>query len=145
MGIKQYPVALILGTDVYEPTKVEERRRFLEAMLDETAPRDQWELILLAPEMETIFFQIPGLIEALGLPSPSEVQRERAKHQPRAVLIELLSKAGGRGSPDWPSWFRKTLPRLPHDKIWRLKPFNQLQHFLEQHQHRSETGHPSPR
>lgn len=130
VGIKQLPVALVLDADAHESSKTEEYRRYLEAMLGAAAPRSEWELILVAPEMEAVFFQVPGLLESLGLPPPTPVQEERAKHQPHGVLVDLISKKT-RHAPD--PWLMRNLSRLPYDKIWQLEPFERLQRFLAQH------------
>jgi hypothetical protein len=132
VGIKQLPVALILDADEHDSSRVEQRRKHLETMLRTTAPPSEWELLLMAPEMETIFFQVPDMLESLGLPSPTPVQREQAKHRPREVLVELISKTH-RPSPDKLQWLMKTLPQLPYDKLWTLEPFDRLQRFLERH------------
>jgi hypothetical protein len=133
VGVKQLPVALILDADEHDPSRVEERRRYLENMLGTTAPRTEWELILLVPEMEMVFFQIPGMLEVLGLPNPTPVERERAKHQPKKVLDELISKASKRRPNNPRQWLMGMIPKLPYDKIWQQEPFGRLQRFLEQH------------
>jgi hypothetical protein len=138
LGVKQLPVALVLDADEYDPSRVEERKRYLETMLGTTAPRSEWELILLVPEMETVFFQVPGMLESLGLPLPDPVQREQARHQPRKVLVDLI-RTNRRTSGEPRQWLMGKFPRLPHDKMWQFEPFSRLQRFLEQHGHAPNT------
>ncbi|MFY0522997.1 hypothetical protein ACN28I_07325 [Archangium gephyra] len=133
VGVKQLPVALILDADEHDPSRVEDRRKYLETMLGTTAPRNEWELILLVPEMEMVFFEVPGLLETLGLPAPTPVERERAKHRPHEVLADLISKSNKHRPSNSRQWLMGMFPTLPYEKIWQLEPFSRLQRFLEQH------------
>jgi len=144
MVVRQLPVALVLDAGAHAPSTVQSIRGELEALLGAMAPRRQWRLLLLAPELETLFFQVPGLLESLGLPAPSSEQQKLAEYAPRKVLEEIVTSSSAKRAKNtsWRQWLMKRFSRLPHDEIWKLEPFAELQRFLLQFEQDSESAVP---
>jgi hypothetical protein len=139
LGVKQLPVALILDADETDPGKVEEQGRRLEVLLNMVAPRKEWELLLMVPEMEAVFFQVPGLLELIGLPSPSPVQQERAQYKPKHVLDELLAQTSKKARPPLLALARR-LPREACEKLWTHDAFSRLESFITRFADSPEAG-----
>ncbi|HYO54649.1 hypothetical protein [Archangium sp.] len=105
---------------------------------------EEWRLILMVPELEILFFQVPGLLESLGLPAPSPDQLKIAEYVPRKVLEEIVTPVAAkraRNTP-WRQWLMKRFSRLPHDEIWKLEPFAELLRFLTSFEQDSEAAQP---
>ncbi|HEX8440922.1 hypothetical protein [Archangium sp.] len=142
MVVKQLPVALVLDAEAHDPSKIQSRRRQLEALVGAITSMEEWKLILMAPELEILFFRVPGLLESLGLPAPSSEQLKIAEYVPGKVLEELVTSGSAkraRNTP-WRQWLMKRFSRLPHDEIWKLEPFAELQRFLIQVEQASESA-----
>jgi hypothetical protein len=134
MVVKQLPVVLVLDAEAHDPSKIESIRRQLEALVGAITSEEEWKLILMAPELEILFFRVPGLLESLGLPAPSSEQLKIAEYVPSKVLEEIVTSGStkrARNTP-WRQWLMKRFSRLPHDEIWKLEPFAELQRFLIQ-------------
>jgi hypothetical protein len=130
LAVKHVPVALVLDAGGTSLQQVDEQRRYLESMLGLAGPREAWEVILLVPEVEAVFFQVPGLWESMGLPPLSEVQKERARYEPKSVLQESLAKGPRRGRRVSPLDHLSRQPRYC-EEIWKLEPFTRVASFLE--------------
>ncbi|HLM42554.1 MAG TPA: hypothetical protein VK458_01750 [Myxococcaceae bacterium] len=144
MVVKQLPVALLLDAEAHEPSKIESRRRQLEALVGAVTSLAEWKLFLMAPELEILFFRVPGLLESLGLPAPSSEQLKIAEYVPSKVLEEIVASGlpkRSRSTP-WRQWLMKRFSRLPHDDIWKLEPFAELQRFLVRVEQSSESAAP---
>jgi hypothetical protein len=128
LGVKHLPVALIMDADESDPEKVQEQGRQLETLLGMVAPREEWELILMVPEIESVFFQVPGLLETIGLPGPSPVQQERARYKPKQVLTELLAHTSRKARQ--PLELARRLPSAAYDKLWTYESFARLESFI---------------
>jgi len=129
LAVKNQPTALLLDADVDEPDKIQERKEQLEQLLGLAAVRDLWEVCLFVPTIEIIFFQTPGILEALGLRTPTPDEYARARHEPKNVLSSLALAAGLRTQMD-------LIPRFPGanwESVWTRDPFTQLHGFLRKH------------
>jgi hypothetical protein len=144
MVAKQLPVALILDAEVYGASRVESSRRQLEALMGAMTSLEEWRLILMVPEMEIVFFQVPGLFEALGLPAPSPEQLLISEYVPTKVLEEIVAPVAAKRArkTPWRQWLMKRFSRLPHEEIWKQEPFAELLRFLTSFEQESETALP---
>jgi hypothetical protein len=142
--VKQLPVALVLNAGAYEPSMVHRISRQFESLLGAVAPRTDWRVLMMVPEMEILFFQVPGLLEALGLPAPTPDQLKIAEYVPGKVLEEIVAPVAAKRArkTPWRQWLMKRFSRLPHEEIWKQEPFAELLRFLTSFEQDSEAALP---
>jgi hypothetical protein len=125
---RREPVALVVDADTVDPRAVQQQRGFLEARLEQTAPPEEWRVILIVPEIEVLLFEDEKILQALVPQKPSPEDLIRARYEPKRVLERLLEKAGGRAALD----ARLRLGIVDLQSLWRSEALRPLEEFLLQ-------------
>lgn len=89
-AVRAVPVALVLDADTINEEGVADRRNYLEEALGSAAASAPWSVFLAVPELEIIFYDAPGVVEATFGVTLNELQRELANVQPKRELEKLM-------------------------------------------------------
>jgi hypothetical protein len=85
------PVALAIDADEIDTARIAERQRFLESSLAMYGSRRPTLVVLFVPTIEATLCRQPAALTGVAL---SEIERERAKFDPRDVLHEVAHRVG---------------------------------------------------
>lgn len=86
----QYDVALVVDADTYDKQAIEERRQYLTHSLGSVALRNRWQVTVIAPEIEVLFFRDRPSLEHILQKPISDSLFEQGKFEPKKVLAKLF-------------------------------------------------------
>jgi hypothetical protein len=125
---KHKPVVLLTDSDTRNETRLQEQRQTTEELLKAVSGKIPVKVILCVPEIETVFFHAPQVIERVfGGGMPKELFL-LARDRPKEILSELFA----REAPG-PRDLRSLLDVLDHEDIEALRsapPIRELIKFL---------------
>lgn len=120
------PVALIVDTKTIEPRAIAEQRGLMEWLLERAGDRDEWECVLVTPEVPVLLFQDEDVLRSL-LPKPlSFEQRIVARYEPTRVLKEVFTSAG----KPFPKALIQRIAKVNLAALWKLPVLQPLERFL---------------
>lgn len=123
---RRAPIAVLIDADTFDSDAALEQQRIYSDLLKPYAHRVPFTILVAVPELETVLFEVPGVVEEeLGIPV-SDQDRTEAKVRPKQVLTRLVRRSA-----------RKTMDgfftHLSDDAAKRLakaKPIEGLVQFL---------------
>lgn len=116
-------VAVVVDADSVDPKRVEERKRFLTRSLEAIESRARWQVVVIEPELEALFFTDRDILESLVGHPVSDADFVGGYFEPRKTLQKLLKG-------DRESVYREKLPTLDLQKIRELPAIRELRDFL---------------
>jgi hypothetical protein len=79
---------LVVDAESLDPLRIQWMRWAMEEYLMQKGPPEMWRVFLVVPELEVLFFQNEEVLRQLLEHPLTPEQRERARTEPRQVLIE---------------------------------------------------------
>jgi hypothetical protein len=139
LAVDHEPVAVILDTKTINPKAIAEERGYVEWHLGTAGLREEWEHIMVTPEVTLLLFQDQGALRAL-LPAPlSFEQRIVARYEPKRILSEIYAQAG----KPFPQALIRRLSRTNLSPLWKLPILQPLERFLLGGSQAQHPGHPA--
>ncbi|WP_224364608.1 hypothetical protein [Hyalangium versicolor] len=126
MILHHEPVAAIMDTKTIHPRAIAELRYHVEWILGGGGAREEWESILVTPEVTVLLFQDEQVLRSLLPTPPSFEQRIVARYEPTRVLSELFTQAG----KPFPKALIQRLSRTRLAPLWKLPVLQPLERFL---------------
>lgn len=117
--------ALVAAADTLDPNRIESGRHFLRQSLEEVATRSQWQVFVMIPEMEALFFDHRAVLEALVGKSVAERDFIEGKFAPKKTLEHLLGGGGLLRA------YEETLPQIDLAPLRQHSVIRDLQRFLD--------------
>ena len=118
-------VVVVVDADSVDPTSVAERKRFLMRSLEAIASPARRLVIVIEPELESLFFHNRQLLENLVGQPVSDTDFITGRYEPRKVLEKLLIGTSRLDA------FRSKLPKLDLNPIRALPSIQQLTDFIQ--------------
>lgn len=84
------PVVLVVSANTTDYTSMEEKKDFMEQYLQQVSTPEHFHVLLVTPEIESIFFSSRTVVETLINRKVTDLQWELAQYCPKKVLRELL-------------------------------------------------------
>src|SRR5262249_40554258 len=95
LATRQKPVAVVIDTDAVAQRLISEQVRTMQDLLHDVAAGVPTKVVPMIPEIETIFFQAPGLLPRIfGAPLSEEI-RLLARFSPKEALGRLFQHSSG--------------------------------------------------
>jgi hypothetical protein len=117
LAVRREPVVLVVDADGGEE-RASERKAFLQSSLGAVARPDMFEVVVMAPALEMIFFQDESVLEHIAGRPPTDVERVRAEYEPVRALESMGVK-------------RDRIPQsLRPEDVERLRAMPELQRIL---------------
>ena len=121
------PVAVVGDAETLTPDVMAEQRGLMEYLVEEAAPRSEWRVLLIAPEIATLLFRDEPLLRSLLPVEPSFEQLIRGRYEPNRVLAELFAQAGVR---PFPAALLRRLAQADLSSLWAAPELRALEEFL---------------
>ena len=128
---KRIPVAVVMDADRDDPPEIRQfeyhSRDMMEAVLSAVALYRFWCVTYLKPCLEVLLFREPLLRQGVLPTAPTAEQLQRAQQEPRQVLAELFTRAGG---PPYPEALLQWLQHVDLSPLWSIRGLRPLEAFL---------------
>lgn len=122
------PVALVVDSDTNDSNRIQENQQFLEFLLGQFGRRSEWEVILIIPEIETLYFEDKSTLETLTGVKATPEQLLRGKYEPKKVLKEMLPN-----DPDYLQKLANKAQQLDLQPLRDTAPIRKLREFVARH------------
>ncbi len=133
------PVAVLVNTHALNEAIVQEKKQSTEELLKAVSGKVPVKVILLIPEIESVFFEAPGVLErTFGQKLPKELLL-LARNNPQEALAQLFSQGNG---PDGLSSLLDSLDERDREALRSTRPIRELMSFISETagEHLQRTG-----
>jgi|GEM_PF-938254 len=120
-------IVLVVDSDSTDDMTTQERYSFLNLMLRRSGTPDRFHIMVLVPEIETIFFQNKDVAESLVGRKLSEIELKLAANSPKHAL-RLLLNIEPQGTLD-------ILDKLAPEAWTKLRSTSVIKELMDQIQH----------